>query len=126
MPDPVLDILKTAPIRDETKALVWDAYTQASDTDDLVKRLGPLPVPESIKADLWDLKRQSGHYRATPATEDRGNVVGSLAHGAEQRPVVGGVANLGELFHYIPGVSQAVDLAYGQPGFAAGVCRSRT
>lgn len=55
-PDPVADALKPVQMSDQSKALLWDAYHQASSADDLTERLKKLPGPDAVKAQLWDLK----------------------------------------------------------------------
>lgn len=57
MADPLIDYLNRLRVPDAVKADLWDAYTEATDEQDLIRRLTPLGVDDPIKADLFDLRR---------------------------------------------------------------------
>lgn len=59
-------ILKNAPISQAIRASAWDQYQQASNEDDLAARLNKLPIPNNVKADLWDLKHSEAGTNAAP------------------------------------------------------------
>lgn len=54
--DPVVRILRRAPANDAVRADAWDAFESARDADDLAVRLQAIKIPDSVKAELWDLK----------------------------------------------------------------------
>ncbi len=55
-PDPIAAALRKAPVNDAVRASAWDVFHDASDQDDLEKRLRGISIPDNVKADLWDLK----------------------------------------------------------------------
>ncbi len=66
--DPVAGILAKSPTLNKHRADAWDAFHDAADADDLATRLGSLDLPDSVKADLWDLKA-TGKTRPATAEE---------------------------------------------------------
>ena len=54
--DPLRAILDPAKLPGPVKAQLWDAFTQATDANDLSARMDRMSIPTTIKADLWDLK----------------------------------------------------------------------
>lgn len=65
MADPLFDYLSKLRVPDAVKADLWDAYTEATDEQDLIRRLTPIGVDDPIKADLFDLRRPG--FSAKPA-----------------------------------------------------------
>jgi len=55
-PDPVAALLTKTPTTPGQRADAWDAYHAATSADDLTTKLQALKIPDSVKADLWDLK----------------------------------------------------------------------
>jgi hypothetical protein len=66
MPDPVADYLRSVKTPDAVKAQAWDAVHEAKDDKELTERLRRLPVPNEVRAQLFDLHPQT----RTPATDD--------------------------------------------------------
>jgi len=60
MGDKAQDILNPVQVDDNTKALAWDAFHGSKNEDELATKLGSMSLPDSVKADLWDAKRQQG------------------------------------------------------------------
>lgn len=56
--DPVKRILDMSPTLPRERMSAWDAFAQASDPDDLVRRLDAIKLPTSVKSQLWELKNQ--------------------------------------------------------------------
>lgn len=54
--DPVAGVLAKAPAGTSSRADAWDAFHAATDENDLASRLNSIDLPDSVKADLWDLK----------------------------------------------------------------------
>lgn len=71
MTDPLFDYLSKLRVPDAVKADLWDAYTEAADEQDLIRRLTPIGVEDPIKADLFDLRRPSfgAQTKPTPAAD---------------------------------------------------------
>lgn len=63
--DPVADLLRKAPASDAIRAQAWQAFADAADEDDFAARVKTLALPNTVKAQLWELKE-----RAAPATVD--------------------------------------------------------
>ncbi len=56
--DPAESILRsTKGIKEDSLADAWDAYHNSQDIDTLSSRLQNLPIPEEMKAQLWDAKQ---------------------------------------------------------------------
>lgn len=56
--------LRKAALTDAQRADLWDAYMQATNTDDFTARVSKLKAPEGVLADLWDMK--VGEARQSP------------------------------------------------------------
>lgn len=60
-PSPFVDhaepILRNAPISDEAKADLWQAFHESKDPEELVQKLRPLIVPDQVKTDLYEKKK---------------------------------------------------------------------
>jgi tetratricopeptide (TPR) repeat protein len=54
--DQLLRILRNAPIDDTTRQEAWDAFNQASSSDDLVARLNKLNIPDTVKQSIYGLQ----------------------------------------------------------------------
>ena len=79
MPEPEVEAyLRKMPATDRVRAAAWNAV-YAGDDAEIQKRLGQLPLPQSVKADLW--KMAHGNYEAAATPEPRG-VAGHLREGA--------------------------------------------
>lgn len=69
MPQEIEGYLRAQPgLTDEQRADAWDAFHGASSQEDLTQRLQTLPLPEPVKADLWD-QWQPATPQAAPQAE---------------------------------------------------------
>lgn len=74
--DKALDILTPAQIDHDTKALAWDAFHGAANEDEFASKIKDMKIPDSVKADLWDAKRQQSVHTAdfmTPKPANQGS-----------------------------------------------------
>lgn len=64
MPDTLLTdpkaVLDPIPVDNAVKANAWDAFSQATSPDDFKAKFDKLALPDSAKADLWDMKFKGG------------------------------------------------------------------
>lgn len=77
-PDPVADLLRKTPTTPTVRAAAWDAFQQATTPDELATALKAINMPNSAKADLWDLKSRTGAAPATapsPTADQGGDVL---------------------------------------------------
>jgi hypothetical protein len=79
MPD-LESILKAAPISQQQRADLWDAYQKAGTPDELASVLQPLQIPNDVKAGLWDLNSAS-RPRAVAPTDTPMAGVGAAVRG---------------------------------------------
>jgi hypothetical protein len=74
--DPVVRFLiGSKELTDPQRAKLWSAYDLVKDEDDLTARLKALDVPDTVKAELWDLKSGGGTPEMKAATETREDAV---------------------------------------------------
>jgi hypothetical protein len=52
----VLKILRNVSTTDDVRQAAWDAFHAAADVDDFKRRFDGIPLPNEVKAELWDLK----------------------------------------------------------------------
>jgi hypothetical protein len=66
--DPVADLLRKWPLKDEQRAKAWDAYEKSPTLDALTRRLLPMTyLPRAVQAELWSIKaKQLGTPVAPP------------------------------------------------------------
>lgn len=62
--DPVADYLRTVQTSDAVRAMAWDAVHTATDDADLTARLTKLPVPNTVRAQLFELHPQAASQPA--------------------------------------------------------------
>lgn len=74
MSDPVAEMLRRSPIMPSQRADLWDAYEAAGDEDALAAALGPMKVPNVVKARLWDLKYSKATETPDPVDPDKGTL----------------------------------------------------
>jgi hypothetical protein len=68
-------ILDAAPAANEVRAEAWDAFHLASSPEDFKSRFDKLKLPDTVKADLWDLKFQGpGTGERQPGQLTPGNI----------------------------------------------------
>lgn len=120
--DPVQSLLAKSPLSQAQRADLWDAYHNASDADDLAGKLQALNIPKPVKAGLWDLKSSEATTSTTttqPSTEPPPrswmDTAADVVKGAH-KGLAHSFLDAGQAVHLIPGVTQAVDALYGQPG----------
>jgi hypothetical protein len=120
--DPIAAMLRRQPLTPALRASVWDAFNDATDEDDLAQKLGALKIPQSVKADLWDMKAQQRPATppptavaeppvSAPVSTDWGGaqmraaagLIGDVAAGAGKELLAQGVRG-GALLRQIPGV----------------------
>lgn len=113
MPD-AQSILAPLNIPQGVKADAFDAYTSSKSVDDLAARLMKLPLPKTVRADLWDAKSAE---TPTPSSSAKPNAGGgwSLEHNPLSDTLAGigsGVISTGvgayNLARKIPGVDQVL------------------
>lgn len=56
--DPVSDVLTAMPLAKPLQADAWDAFHQSADANELASKLKSMPLPQDVKARLWDLKQR--------------------------------------------------------------------
>lgn len=54
--DGVLRVLRNAPTADDTRQAAWDAFHAALNEDDFKRRFDAIPLADTVKAELWELK----------------------------------------------------------------------
>jgi len=52
----LITILRNASTTDDIRQAAWDAFHAAVDVNDFKRRFDAIPLPEEVKAELWDLK----------------------------------------------------------------------
>ena len=52
----VIKILRNASTADNVRQAAWDAFHAAADAEDFERRFDAIPLPNEVKAELWDLK----------------------------------------------------------------------
>jgi S1-C subfamily serine protease len=52
----LITILRNASTTDDIRQAAWDAFHAAVDLNDFKRRFDAIPLPEEVKAELWDLK----------------------------------------------------------------------
>lgn len=62
--DQALQILTPAQVDNDTKALAWDAFHGSANEDEFASKIKDMKIPDSVKADLWDAKRQQNMHTA--------------------------------------------------------------
>lgn len=75
MPDPVTDLLRAAQTTNDVRASAWDAFQQSADANELATRIKDLPLPNEVKAQLWDAKHgvsAAPDFKTTNATDTSG------------------------------------------------------
>lgn len=65
--DPIGEYLKTVSTTDTVRAAVWDAFHQAANEDDFATALKRMPLPQHVKAELWDRK---AHESSSPQAQE--------------------------------------------------------
>src|SRR5437868_5612628 len=101
--DPVADLLRKAPASDAIRAAAWDAFHQSASVDDFAAKVKGLALPDSVKADLWDLKQQSAPTFTSANEKD-------AAGDAVVRPALN---RFGEQLYQKSPVAGLVDLGLG-------------
>lgn len=66
MADDIEAILRSAAGTDAARADAWDAFHQSATPDEFAAKVKGLSIPDSVKADLWDLKAAAKPQQATP------------------------------------------------------------
>lgn len=67
MADDIEAILRSAAGTDAARADAWDAFHQSATADEFAAKVKGLSIPDSVKADLWDLKSSTKGQTATTA-----------------------------------------------------------
>ena len=93
-PDPVADYLRTVRTSDAVRAQAWAAVEDATDDDDLTKRLTLVPVPNAVRARLFDLYQPSAAPVADFHTSNETDANGR-AMVAEPKSIGGFIRNAG-------------------------------
>lgn len=83
--DPVADYLRTVQTSDIVRASAWDAVHDATDDADLTKRLQRVPVPNDVRAQLFDL---SPHATATATPLPAAATEGMLPQDRQPEPTI--------------------------------------
>lgn len=90
--DPVADLLMKAP--PPVRADAWDAFHTAKNADEFATAIKAMPIADSVKADLWDLKQKQNvapDFTQTDTTPNEvdPNTLGTFAShvGAQINPV---------------------------------------
>ena len=127
---------KRLPLTETQRDAIWDATHQQEDTDpdQMRQTLAATGVPRAAYAAGTPLAIVFGLDRPGPpgavgrgldwaVTQGADLVVGGVKGAADAARTFGGMVQklpeeLGGLVHKIPGVSQAVDAVYGQPGLS--------
>jgi hypothetical protein len=105
--DPVADLLKRSPTTPSQRAEAWDAFQASTTADDLASKLQALKIPQSVKADLWDLKE--GVQRSVtqrPVSPDEPTTYLGGAWKGFKEGVAGGATGYAKEF--VPGVVKGV------------------
>jgi len=62
----LLAILRNASITDDIRQAAWDAFHAAADANDFKRRFDAIPLPNEVKAQIWDLKFAPPHSTGNP------------------------------------------------------------
>src|ERR1700738_3533624 len=86
--DTVGSLLRHMTIPKSVKAAAWDAFHNAKTPDDLTAQLKALPLPQTVRADLWDLKakQQAAKESKMLPRESKFGRYGDTLPAQQQRP----------------------------------------
>lgn len=83
MPQEIEGYLRAQPgLTDEQRAEAWDAFYGASSQEDLTQRLQTLPLPDPVKADLWD-QWQPATPQAAPQPAESPSLLSRVTQGVK-------------------------------------------
>jgi hypothetical protein len=128
-PDPVANYLRHAKLSNEQRATLWDAVQAAGSADELATVLQPLQIPNTITAELWDLKATGARH--LPSAEDflpeapEGSALGRFASsvGAALNPVTMVTGLAGAVAHPLDTLGHIYQAGAAEAGKAAEAAR---